>query len=798
MSPRPSGPRRVCAELRFSAPPPTLPSVAGRALHQYWSLLSPHFRGVFLPPQWRAEGTGLTWSWREPAVNNPLSASELSTLRKRLTAAQRSLAETAEDATLSDSRRTVVSLSQIKSCSQDVVTALLALPDPALASYTVRTEQGPLLHSWGLSPALVPFYPDTSDCEISGTVFAARQPAPDHEVLLETPGGNDLARTHSDATGVFRFPKISPGHYRVRVVASPASFPPEGLTVEVQRASLTGLELHDNANTRAPFSPGRSAARRRLVYAVACALVLVLIGIRLWRQRTPAAPGQLVDSTTALRSPRAAFDPGGNAPEPSPATASSPSSQPGSRAVLSADLSPVPRPAISRTALPRRDPLAPPGSARATASAASASSIQSPLAGGFHPISAANSTPTPPAPPPSSATSTAPVAGVSSTPAPSPLAQNSPPPTASPSPPFAVAPPTPPATPPTSPHEENPPPVPASSAPAPQKAKIVSTRETATRPTSPDLSKAHPDSADQAAVVPSEISDAAVTSPASSSDPGTERSFDRLPAAVASTSSTPPDTKSATASESTVDPKNAATPALSADARHLRLRLSPWRLRLLQDTILPTHPTRGAEQETVDALRVRLFRERQQQIPESFRHPDIQRGFALNLPPSTAASAPAFWRDAAGAAPAGATATASHAEFTWRPTEAPTTIPATFTLLSAQHRELARVIFDSNGEATLTTAPDVQGWPWLALIEPGAPSTAGFDWQVLSGPTAPATWRHDALTTRLDLIAPPGETGLHQRTLALVHPSSGWALVCDLSAATEPPHPAFRSLSPPP
>ncbi|MBC7369407.1 MAG: hypothetical protein H7343_21785 [Undibacterium sp.] len=205
MSTRPGGPRRAAVELRFGGSSAALPSIAGRALHQYWSLLAPHFRGIFLAPQWRADGTGINWAWREPATNTPLSPAEFATVRKRLPGAQRSLAAPPPDTLAADPRHAAASHAQIQTCTGEIIATLSPLPASALAAYVARTEQGPLLHSWGLSPALTPFYPDTLNLEIHGTVFIAGRPAPDHQIALANDEGKSLTRTRSDADGRFRF-----------------------------------------------------------------------------------------------------------------------------------------------------------------------------------------------------------------------------------------------------------------------------------------------------------------------------------------------------------------------------------------------------------------------------------------------------------------------------------------------------------------------------------------------------------------------------------------------------------------
>jgi hypothetical protein len=204
MSRRPAGPRRASVQVRAESVA-SLPTVAGKALHQYWSLLAPHFRGILLAPLWRTDGQGLTWSWSEPATPSSLSAAELATVRKRLAAAQRSITAAAEDAPPETSRRGGVNMVELATGSASVVNALAGLTDTALAPFVVRCEQGLMIHSWGLATALVPFDPDKLDRAIGGTVFVAGQPAAAATVHLSAPSGPPLSQTHTDAGGRVQF-----------------------------------------------------------------------------------------------------------------------------------------------------------------------------------------------------------------------------------------------------------------------------------------------------------------------------------------------------------------------------------------------------------------------------------------------------------------------------------------------------------------------------------------------------------------------------------------------------------------
>ena len=264
---RASQSRRAVAVLKSGAGQPTPPKIGNRSPHQYWALLKTHFRSVLLPPQSLAEGASTQWTWNEPAAGPPLTAADLATVRKRLAGAQRSLVDSVEDAPepSADARHAGSVLPQLQTHMDAIVTALIALPDGGLAAYAVRTEQGLLLHSWGLATALTPHYPDNTESEISGTVFVGDAPAPDREVSLENfDGSGRPARTRSDAAGRFRFSKISPGRYRAHVVSERETFPPEGVTVDIERTSVTGLELRDKADRRsaAPLT-GQRARRHR-------------------------------------------------------------------------------------------------------------------------------------------------------------------------------------------------------------------------------------------------------------------------------------------------------------------------------------------------------------------------------------------------------------------------------------------------------------------------------------------------------------------------------------------------------
>src|SRR5690348_15312724 len=117
-------PRRACTLLKAGRGQPARPRVAKRPLFSYWAILMPHFRGVLLPPQNRADESS-QWAWTETADGGAISGAELATIRKRLAGAQQSLADSLEDA--SGVVAKAATLRETKSRMDDVVGALVAL-----------------------------------------------------------------------------------------------------------------------------------------------------------------------------------------------------------------------------------------------------------------------------------------------------------------------------------------------------------------------------------------------------------------------------------------------------------------------------------------------------------------------------------------------------------------------------------------------------------------------------------------------------------------------------------------------
>lgn len=789
MKPRSTGPRRASVELRFEPGQAEFPVVAGRALPQFWSLLAPCFRGVFLPPQWRAESNGIAWSWREPAANPPISAAELATLRKRLAGAQRSFAATAADApTTSDPRSPAATLAPLAACLDELITTLLALPDPAFASYTARTETGLVLHSWGLRSPLTPFYPDTADREISGTVFVVKQAAPNLSVFLETPEGQPISRTTSDANGHFQFLQLTPGHYRVRADSPVTPFPPEGLAIETQRASATRLELHDLAHPQAPAknpSPRRSQRRLRFVVGAILALVLGGLALRWFGLNAPPSADTIATPLTTSFAPadrakksdteplpltsrlvepplvqpasarrEVAREPAAIAPpshptplppsalpahsgQPSPSDPTPAPSSPSS--VFRGSLSSTPAAQTGNSAPPSA-PSPPPGSAETPSDSSRPARSPAATSPGTPSAQSPNSNPTPP--PPASPPPTPLKKSPASDPKPAPTSS-----TTTPTPKNHSAPPEPRAAPAPEPHRESENLQPEENPPSARSGKRPSTVV------------ASPSSKTASAVSASPPESTAPTQPPS--EP------------------VPPDTAESTSTD--LAPIDPPPPFTAHRFLHRQLRLAPWRLRLLHDSILPTQPTRvgATPAESPGALRTRLYREHQKKIPAAFLAPVTRRGFALELP---LPAPPVAWNLTSPSSSFVASATATRAELSWIDTTPPPP-GSRFELMTAAGHVLACVTFDADGEAHLTFSPHLRAWSWLELVSPASPPLLAY--LVLSGPEAPDTWKLRA--TRLDLIAPTAKPGRHQHTVALSDKTTGWSLITDLTESISRP-----------
>lgn len=793
MSSSSDGTRRATVALDSGSGRAAVPKIGSRSLHQYWALLMPHFRGILLPPQFRSDEAVTHWSWREPIASPPLTGAEIAAVRKRLASAQLSLADSAEDApapSTSDSRKAAAILPQVQARMGEVVSGLGAQPDSTLATYIVRSERGLMLHSWGLTAALKPYYPDSLDNEIGGTVMVAGKPASGHDVRLENPDGASLARTRSDAAGRFRFPKISPGRYRVRVYSEQVAFPADGLTVDLDHTSLTNLELHDAGNGQANPAPpaaqnSSSPSRGRPLLVLSSLAALAIVGGTWWwvsasrrPQIPPPSAPRVVHSPTTARAPSPAGRP--STPQVLVATAGSadgddrialtPSgTTPFSRSNLPLHGSLQPR-AINATALAATDfALDPAGSPNFTTPAAAVvSATGSPSTTSLAaPEGASPATNVSKLDNPSSTVSVSIDTATSSTVNPAAPAAS----------PIGAAP----------------------SSPLPAKSS-ANPRMTSVTPTASPAPISAPAKSDP---IPAEKSFAVAKPEPATSDQTPNQPTNNAPgksavdAAAAAPSASPPQPNADTSN--TIPPaQSIAVTKAPVYVHQLKIRIGAWRSRLLQDSILPTQPTRVGEDDALDVLRERLFLDRKLQIPVSLKNPALHCGFVVAFsPPSSARPDPPSWRIATADSSVRATVLGDRAEIAWDCTTSPA---IDCTLVTADGRELARATGDPHTTATLQLAADASGWPWIGLARAPADNAVltttewieRLSWRMLNHTSLPKTWQHDdrwlaGQGHRLDLIADPLAAGQMTHPLALVDRLTGWCSGGEVTLTSERP-----------
>ena len=303
-----SATRRAIAEIDFGDGANVSFKVGNRSIHQFWHLFSSHFRHVLLAPQRRADSGKVAWTWREAGEKRPVTATELVEVRRRLSEANRSLVGGFGGIGPRDDDDASSLEGQVRASVGEMVGQLLAQRDSALAGFVCRTDAGLMLHSWGAAVAAQPFFPDAQHAEISGTVFVGIERPAGVSVVLENMQGIGGARVKSDKEGVFLFPNVAPGSYHVRV-ADRSDFP-GGLTVEIERESITGLELRSAsaeplsmAGNITPMEEEVPSFRRRWAGLVSLVLILVAgIVAWWWSKRSSDARGVAQNQSSSWQS----------------------------------------------------------------------------------------------------------------------------------------------------------------------------------------------------------------------------------------------------------------------------------------------------------------------------------------------------------------------------------------------------------------------------------------------------------------------------------------------------------------
>jgi len=252
----------------------------------------------------------------------------------------------------------------------------------------------------------------------------------------------------------------------------------------------------------------------------------------------------------------------------------------------------------------------------------------------------------------------------------------------------------------------------------------------------------------------------------------------------ASPSADGPVTTAARATDSPpAQPASSGTVLESGRSPALRLgvRIGPWELQALGESIVPTAPVPLGEDDALEILRERLVREKQSLIPAAFSRPALEAGFVFELPASLRAAGRPRWSGPGATAPARSDVRDGQAEIAW---------PHTATdcvLRGSDGRILARVTADSSGAVSLAAADGVSVWCWVGIerLPPDDASLtpsqwfARLDWKVVAGPPFSQTLRRDdlwhggrghRLEFPLDLVKPGA------RTLVLLDRVSGWGL----------------------
>jgi hypothetical protein len=218
-----------------------------------------------------------------------------------------------------------------------------------------------------------------------------------------------------------------------------------------------------------------------------------------------------------------------------------------------------------------------------------------------------------------------------------------------------------------------------------------------------------------------------------------------------------------------------------------KVRATAWKAELLQDVILPTNPVAVGQEEPLNELREKLMQTQRARMPQTFREPVTQSGFALEFEATGETGLPR-WRDAAGAEPKEATVQGNRAELAWTG-QAPLR-GQEYVLSQGDGREIARISREAGGGAVVVTAPNVHAWFWVAIERggteraDGAAAASRFNWQLLTGGEIPASWRRDdrwrdGRGQRLDLPLEDGGMSV-SHPLALVDRVTGWAMTCEI------------------
>jgi hypothetical protein len=767
------------AELPINAADRSSPLVAGRSVHAFWLLIVPHFRSVLLPPQRRLDEAVVDFTWVQPADHRAITGADLVSVRRQLAAGAEALADAAADCPATDeliggcNRRTLmVELAQSMTA---VVAALLQLPDGQLAEYACRTTTGVRLHSWGAPQpgpprqSDPPSRPDRDDHEaLSSAVIAGEQP--------EFPVAKQSRRRRKGllivglsvpailvaVTAVWAIRRSTP---RPETTPTAVALPGESPAADPRPgpSPRTGPSAQSPSPTEGP--------------------------------KVPAAPVASEPPSAILRPPLV-----------------SPSLNPSERAVTSHAAAPAETEVFaSRHVAPA---LASSGSSLPSSVRPVTAPAGPGLPGGATPTGAESAAPLSPSPTP-----TAPSTGAVSA---QPTAVNTDTDTlaetqsskqarqsrsAAASEAETIAPGDP--TPTAAPEQRKPPPPPPElpEKPTPQRksAELGSAAQPLPTKSSSGITAVLPleekrfsiepvpgaDESSDAATHPRPMSVAptargpevsstpqSVASPADFSDwrddaPEAEQANSSTAATVASIPNT---TQPLAAAEGT-SPR-------SFVSHRVEIRQTPWKVRLVQDAILPTQPEPVGAPRAIDHLARDLLHQRTARRPALFEHAAGRLGLAAVVS-STTTGLPEWSIPVAGKSSVSSGISVEQTRISWLSAEPITSASAR--LATLDHVELASLHWDANGQVAATWHEDVHLRLYLQLESlSGEGAKAGLlEWHVSERSDSPRQLQQPARFAKakvgLELPLPPLRQGRGLTyTIALVDPASGWALTSEI------------------
>lgn len=219
-----------------------------------------------------------------------------------------------------------------------------------------------------------------------------------------------------------------------------------------------------------------------------------------------------------------------------------------------------------------------------------------------------------------------------------------------------------------------------------------------------------------------------------------------------------------------------------------RVAVSPVKLRLVKNAILPTQPALLEKEGAIEAMRIEMRTEQLARIPAGLKQAQVIMGFSFVLTESAGAGGPpaAHWESADGSALGQTMVRGNRAELWWNSKHPPAS--SEFVLRCAAGREIARVRLDRESLVLVASTSDARASLWFGVERPALPSgisaveraSRSLVWRARSGTTLPVAWTDDRRSLRVDLPLASAAAAQTNYALALVEPDSGWALTFEV------------------